>query len=77
MFPAGRLPAKFSRAPEAPEAPSRPDPACPECGGTLHIEANCLIVLQDRDERELSRREAPVAFCSGCEFTHEIEWHTV
>jgi len=68
MYPAGKLPAKFSRCVQ----PSLPG-ICPDCGGETFIDTDCEVIVQGNDERELERRSAKVVFCSGCEYAKEIE----
>ena len=45
---------------------------CPDCGGSVHVDTEAEVLTQDGNERETSRRPAPVAFCSGCEFAMEM-----
>jgi hypothetical protein len=70
MFPAGKLPAKFSR-------PRPADPTvCPHGHGAL-LSDEAYVVKQDRDERETSRRLTTVLFCSVCEYAKEMTWYKV
>ncbi len=42
---------------------------CPDCGGHVHVDTTAEVV-QQADETQ--RRDAAVAFCSGCEFALEM-----
>jgi hypothetical protein len=42
---------------------------CPDCGGAVHVDTTAEVVMQ---ADETQRRDAAVAFCSGCEFALEM-----
>ncbi len=67
MFPAGKLPAKFSRT--VSDDPS----TCPLCSGPLHLGEADRVVL-DRYDREVSRQSMSVMLCSTCEYVKEVQW---
>jgi len=54
-------------------------PCCPECGSSLSIDPKCVIdepyfprPMYRHQALPRRNRVAPVAFCTGCEFTIEI-----
>lgn len=63
------------------------DPKCPDCGSEFEIEKNVTVsepywpknfvhYVNGGPARELPRRKRiakAVAFCTGCEFVHEIQ----
>jgi len=56
------------------------EPRCPACGSALTIdttaEVESIVFVQNRGGMpylDRRRRPATVAFCSGCEFVHELQ----